>query len=77
MHAEECANHDWGDDSASTVGVGTLNGSYEINQKFRPAFASRAVLFLEEFFNAFDVGGDVHAYGVVFDFCDANLPAIF
>ncbi len=77
MHAEECANHDWGDDTASAVGVGGLTRSYKINQKFRPAFASRAVLFLEEFFDAFNVGRDVHTYGVVFDFGDANFPAIF
>jgi hypothetical protein len=32
---------------------------------------------LEEFFNARDVFGDVHAYGVVLDFGDADLPAIF
>lgn len=36
-----------------------------------------AVLFLEELFDARDVLGDVDAYGVVFDFGDADFPAIF
>ena len=34
-------------------------------------------LFLEEFFDFGYVFGDVHAYGVVFDFGDADFPAIF
>src|SRR5712692_7589780 len=42
-----------------------------------PGRSCRAVLFLEKFFDAGDVFGDVHADGVVSDLRDANLPAVF
>ena len=34
-------------------------------------------LFVEEFFYAGDVFGDVHTYGVVLDFGYADFPAVF
>src|SRR5215472_6168338 len=34
-------------------------------------------LFLQKFFDPRDVFGNIYAHGVVFDFRDANLPAIF
>jgi len=37
----------------------------------------KPALFLEEFFDFGDVFGDVHAYGVVVYFGDADLPAVF
>ena len=57
-------------DGANSITSMTLN-------ECRPADDGRAVLFLEEFFDAGDVFGDVNTYGVVFDFGDANFPAIF
>ena len=41
-----------------------------------PGLHGRAVLFLEEFFDAGDVFGDIDADGVVFDFGDADFGAI-
>jgi len=45
--------------------------------KAAPTLLESVFLFLEEFFYAGDVFGDVHAYGVVLDFGHADFPAIF
>ena len=58
------------------------HGEVEINERVRQLCRGMRLgdgsgLFLEEFFDFGYVFGDVYADGVVFDFGDADFPAIF